>query len=241
LLIGARRAAGVPLTPGTAKALLMGDALDLGNPGLDPQFGAGRLRVDVDPPTVTLAATTRAAMHVRFVTAPLRVTATAQDASRQLSWAILVDDQVVVRRSGEAPPDAAIGRSWLPDGPHVVQVEVTDWVGNRGSTHTTVSIDSRSPRVRGLRLVHLAPAAGQEPAVGGRRVTVDVRDYGQVRLDLTLNRLGRQIHRSVTAPATGQVTIPLGAVPAGRYAATLTATDRAGHVTTAQQILAVTG
>jgi len=240
LLIGARRAAGVPLNPGTAKALLMGDALDLGDLGIDPQFGAGRVRVDVDPPAVTLATTTRSAMRARFVTAPLRVSATAQDASRQLSWAVLVDGQAVVRRNGETPPSVVIGRSRLPDGPHEVEVEVVDWVGNRGSSRTMVSIDSRRPRVRGLRLVHLAPSVGQAPAVGGRRVTVDVRDYGQVRLDLVLDRLGRQIRRTVTAPANGQVTIPLGAVPSGRYAATLTATDRAGHITTARRILAVT-
>jgi hypothetical protein len=241
LLIGSQRAAGAPVDPASAKALLMGDALDLGDPGLDPQFGAGRLRVDVDPPAVTLDPATRAAMRTRFVALPLRVGATADDASRQLRWSVMVDGKVVTRRSGESSPSAVIGRSRLPDGPHVVQVDVTDWVGNVGSSRTTISVDSRTPRVSALRLAHPGAAATGADASAGVRATLDVRDYGLVRLDLTLARLNRRIDRRVTVAATGAVTIPVGPLPAGRYAATLTATDRAGNATTTRRILRITG
>ena len=240
LLIGAQRAAGAPLDPASAKAQLMGDALDLGDPGPDPQFGAGRLRVDVDPPVVTLDATTRAAMRARFVATPLRVSATSQDASRQLRWSVLVDGKVVTRRSGETSPSAVIGRSRLTDGPHVVQVDVTDWVGNVGSSRTTINVDSRSPRVKGLRLAHPGMTAAGADAAGGVRATVDVRDYGPVRLDLTLARLAQRIHRTVTVAANGPVTIPVGPLAVGRYAVTLTATDRAGNANTTNRVLAVT-
>jgi hypothetical protein len=60
-------------------------------------------------------------------------------------------------------------------------------------------------------------------------------------LDLTLARLNRRIDRTVTVAATGAVTIPVGPLAAGRYAATLTATDRAGNATTTRRILSITG
>ena len=241
LLLGSQRSAGMPLDPVSAKAVLMGDALDLGEPAFDPQFGAGRVRIDVDPPTVTLDRASRAAMRARFAALPLRVSATAQDASRQMRWSVLVDGTVVARRSGETSPSALIGRSRLPDGPHVVQVDVTDWVGNVGSTRTTISVDSRTPRVSALRLARPGAAATGADASAGVRATLEVRDYGPVRLDLTLARLNRRIDRTITVAATGAVTIPVGPLPAGRYAATLTATDRAGNAITTRRILSITG
>ena len=151
-----------------------------------------------------------------------------------------MDGKVVTRRSGETSPSAVIGRSRLTDGPHVVQVDVTDWVGNVGSSRTTINVDSRSPRVKGLRLAHPGMTAAGADAAGGVRATVDVRDYGPVRLDLTLARLAQRIHRTVTVAANGPVTIPVGPLAVGRYAVTLTATDRAGNANTTNRVLAVT-
>lgn len=148
LLIGSRRAAGAPLDPASAKAVLMGDALDLGAPDLDAQFGAGRVRLDVDPPVVTFTPETRAALRTRYVKAPLRVSATAQDASRQLRWSVVLDDRVVTQRSGETNPAAFISRARLAPGPHLLEVRVTDWVGNVGTASMPIAVAGGVPAAR---------------------------------------------------------------------------------------------
>jgi hypothetical protein len=91
-----------------------------------------------------------------------------------------------------------------------------------------------------LRLARPGAAATGADASAGVRATLEVRDYGPVRLDLTLARLNRRIDRTITVAATGAVTIPVGPLPAGRYAATLTATDRAGNAITTRRILSIT-
>jgi len=242
LLIGARRAAGAPLDPVSAKSFLMGDALDLGDPGPDMSFGAGRIRMDVDPPVISLSAASRTALAARFATAPLRVEASVQDSSRLLQWAVSVDGAQVVRRGGENPPSVTVGRARLPDGPHVVEISATDWVGNTGTIRTNVSVDSRKPRVRGLR-VQRAVTAIPRIAAGQPRsahALVDVRDYGTVRLAITLTRASsRPIRRVRDVAATGPVSISLGVVPPGRYAVALDATDRAGHLTHTRRAIVI--
>lgn len=148
LLIGSRRAAGAPLDVASAKAALMGDALDLGVPEIDPQFGAGRVRLDVDPPVVTFTPETRTALRARYVKGPLRVSATAQDASRQLRWSVVLDDRVVTQRSGETSPSAVIARSRLAPGPHLLEIRVTDWVGNVGSATMPITVAGGVPAAR---------------------------------------------------------------------------------------------
>jgi len=237
LLIGARRAAGTPLDPATAKDVLMGDALDLGDLGSDMSFGAGRLRMDVDPPTITVSATSRAAMRARFAKLPLHVRATVTDASRLMQWAVMVDGREVVRRGGEKSPSATIGRSRLPDGPHVIEVRATDWVGNVGIRRIAVSVDARAPRVGPLRVER--PRASDAGAGRSAHAVLDIRDYGVVRVDLTLASRARRIHRVVRVGATGPVTIAVGAVVPGRYQATLRVVDRAGNTTYRRSIVRV--
>ena len=135
-----------------------------------------------------------------------------------------------------------IGRARLPDGPHVVEISATDWVGNTGTIRTNVSVDSRKPRVRRLQ-VQRTVAAIPRIAAGQPRIAhalVDVRDYGTVRLAITLTRASsRPIRRVTDVAATGPVSISLGVVPPGRYAVALDATDRAGHLTHTRRAIVI--
>lgn len=229
LLIGARRASGSPLALGALRDQLASQALDQGAPGPDNEFGAGRVRVDVDPPEV--AFTTRPARLARSL--PLRLAATLDDASRITGWAVHVDGTRVMRRDGERPPSIALGRRWLPDGPHVIELRATDWPGNVAARQVPVMVDTRAPRVGPLRIERV----GRERAVGaGRaarrpaRAVLVVSDVSPSRVTVVLRGPGgRELRRQVRARGRAVRSIPLGSLPPGRYVATLTASDAAGH------------
>jgi hypothetical protein len=237
LLIGARKIAGAPLDKPALDDLLAAQALDLGTPGPDDRFGAGRVRVDVDPPEITL--TKRPARLVR--TLPVRIAATVEDASRLTGWSVLVDGRTVARRPGETVPAATLGRRWLPDGRHVIEVRAGDWPGNTGVRQVPVLVDTRAPRLRSFRVERVgaerartARAAGTRPA---RAVLlVDDATASVMRLVLTASD-GREIRRTVRFSGTARRALALGPLPAGRYAARIAASDSAGHSRTITRVV----
>jgi hypothetical protein len=229
LLIGARRLAGAPLDPESLGDLLAAQALDLGAPGPDDQFGAGRVRVDVDPPEIAL--TKRVPRLVRSL--PVRIAATTEDASRLTGWSVQVDGRTVVRRQGETPPAATLGRRWLPDGRHVIEVRASDWPGNVGVRTIPVVVDTGAPRLRSFRVERV----GRERALGGvamgarpAQALLVAQDATASVVRLTLTAAdGREVRRVMRFRGTVRRALPLGSLPPGRYVATIRASDAAGH------------
>ncbi len=237
LLIGARKIAGAPLDKPALDDLLAAQALDLGAPGPDDRFGAGRVRVDVDPPEITL--TKRPARLVR--TLPVRIAATVEDASRLTGWSVLVDGRTVLRRQGETVPAAALGRRWLPDGRHVIEVRAGDWPGNTGVRQVPVLVDTRAPRLRSFRVERVgaerARAAEVVQARPARAVLVaDDATVSVMRVVLRASD-GREIRRSVRFSGTARRALALGSLPAGRYVASIAASDSAGHSRTITRVV----
>lgn len=236
LLIGARRLSGAPLAPASLGDMLATQALDLGAPGPDDHFGAGRVRVDVDPPEIGL--TQRPPRLVR--TLPARVSATVDDASRLTGWSVHVDGRTVVRRPGETSPVAALGRKWLPDGRHVIEVRASDWPGNVGVRSIPVVVDTGAPRLRSFRIERvvgersLGAVAGARPA----RALLVAEDAtaSVVRITLTAPG-GREVRRVVRFRGSARRALPLGSLAAGRYVATITASDAAGHSRTSTRVV----
>lgn len=239
LLIAARRAAGTSPTPAEVADLVTTTALDLGDPGPDQGFGWGRIRVDADPPVVTIPKPPGRVVS----TLPMRIRADIQDASRLASWTILVDGRVVRHTGGDAAPTFSLGRRWLPDGGHVIEVRATDWPGNTGSRRASVLVDAVGPRVmlRRVERMRSHPAARTAGPVARRaRAILDVADAGRVRLDVTMrSRRGAMVRRRVRVSPGNMRSVALGAVPAGRYRVQVVATDRAGNVTRTRRVVAL--
>lgn len=241
LLIAARRAEGLTPTPAEVADLVTTTALDLGDPGPDQAFGWGRVRVDADPPVLTIVEPHRPVVSVL----PARVRADVQDASRLASWEVVVDGRVVTRTGGDSPPTASLGRGWLPQGRHVIEVRATDWPGNIGSRKLSVLVDSVGPRVT-LRRVERVRARSAARTAGPRarsaRAILDVVDTGRVRLQVILRpRIGAIIRRRARVAPGGMRSVVLGAIPAGRYRVQIVATDRWGNITRTRRAVTLGG
>ncbi len=237
LLIGARRRSGAPLDPVSLADLIAAQALDVGTPGPDNRFGAGRIRVDMDPPEIGFAE-----RPPRVVTTlPTRIVGRVDDASRLAGWSVLVDGITIAHRDGETAPFALAGRRWLPDGPHVLEVRAADWPGNIGTRPITVVVDTRAPRVHvfaiervGAERARRAAATATRPA-RARLVAEDVT-ASVVRLVLTTPD-GSELTRTVRFTGTVRRSLPLGSLPAGRYVAIISVSDAAGHSRTTTRML----
>jgi len=236
LLIAARRRAGAPLDLTALGDLLATQALDLGMPGPDDVFGAGRVRVDVDPPEIRMTARPRRS-ETRL---PVRVGAEIGDASRVVGWSVAVDGRTVARRWGEVGRPVALGSRWLADGLHEVVVTARDWPGNVSTRRMDVFVDSRPPRVTSLRLERPSAEGSGTRAAASRRAQLAIvaRDASHARLMITLRAPnGREIRRVVRFRGTVRRDLALGLLPAGRYVATVVARDAAGHARTTTRSL----
>ena len=239
LIIAARKRAGAPVDLAGLGDIVATQALDLGVPGPDDQFGAGRVRVDVDPPEI--AVTPRVPRLVK--TLPLRLAGSIEDASRLTGWSVLVDGRTVVRKQGETSPVAALGRRWLPDGRHVVELHAGDWPGNTGVRTLPVLVDTRAPRIRSFRLeragLQQSLRAGTTSARPARAVLVaDDVSASVLRISL-VSADGREVRRTARFTGTARRTVSLGALAPGRYTATITASDAVGHTRTTTRALAL--
>lgn len=239
LIIAARKRAGAPVDLAGLGDIVATQALDLGVPGPDDQFGAGRVRVDVDPPEI--AVTPRVPRLVK--TLPLRLAGSIEDASRLTGWSVLVDGRTVVRKQGETSPVAALGRRWLPDGRHVVELHAGDWPGNTGVRTLPVLVDTRAPRIRSFRLeragLQQSLRAGTTSARPARAVLVaDDASASVLRISL-VSADGREVRRTARFTGTARRTVALGALAPGRYTATIIASDAVGHTRTTTRALAL--
>ena len=236
IALGAMRRSGLHPTVAEMRALLTRDALDLGDPGPDPTFGAGRLRVDLEPPELrTVLGLSRRPMRG---TATLAVVAT--DAGQVSTWALIVDG--ARRRSGHAGRellDIRVGTRELVDGPHALALEVGDAVGNLSRRTWRVVIDNTAPT---LLIDAVDVLAAQTVSVAGRpeprhpvRVTFSVGDgiSRTVRVAMSVTKLprGPQSGREVAIPVDVPQALGLGTLAPGAYRLRVTATDEAGNRT----------
>ncbi len=244
--LGAMRRSGLRPSVAEMRALMARDALDLGAPGADPAFGAGRIRVDVEAPTLQ----TVIGIPRRPVRATARVAVEATDAGQVVSWALLVDG--VRRRAGRAGVevlDIRFGTQAFADGPHTVVLEVGDAVGNLGRRTWRVVIDNTAPTLAitdvQARPSEVVPVAGRPKPRHPVRVTLAVGDglsrTVQVRLVMQKLPRGSRRTRDVMLPVDVPRALGLGRLARGRYLLRATAIDAAGNRRTVTQRIRVAG
>ncbi|MDP9257845.1 MAG: S8 family serine peptidase [Actinomycetota bacterium] len=141
LLMQRDRAAGQPSDPDTIARELTASALDIAPPGPDEVTGAGRIRLDLDPPT--WVATTPA---------------TGEPVGDSSRFDISVDDAGTIEASGVSIDGVAVAEvagllhqrldmSALAPGPHTAVFWARDMAGNRSEQSVSFVRDTTAPTV----------------------------------------------------------------------------------------------
>ncbi len=226
LLLAAQR--GARLTPSLAdlRAAIVRDAVDLGTPGIDNSFGAGRMRLETSPPVM------RATTRVRR--APTRgnvkIGVAVHDDTALRSWGLLVDG-VFVRRTPFVTEGltAIVRTAQFPDGRHDVTIRPVDTVGNASTRTWRMIFDNHAPRLAVSPLVVAANTPAAKPKVV---VTVTATDAISRRIPAALTLVGADGHevaaRRVTL-ATGETRSFSTHVAPGRYRLRIAIRDDAGN------------
>jgi hypothetical protein len=227
LMIAADRRAGLTTDAATIRARLDALALDLGAPGPDMAYGAGRVRATLDGPLITPdqpapGAIVRGVVFARFgVVSPVPVVGST----------VALDGTILVSRVGRGTPAVRLDTRALPDGVHRLQVSVRDMAGNTGTLRWAFRVDNTAPRVRLARVV---PRRGPAPA-GLRpvRLVLRVDDRGGARpVEVSVRRIsagGPQSARTVRMRPGTVRNVALGRVPRGRLTLRIEARDAAGN------------
>ena len=234
VLLAAERRTGILLNAGETRAQLSGIALDLGVPGPDQAFGAGRVRVTITPPRI-VRPTPAALASVRGRTT---VKLTAISRSRVPAWTLTVDGVPAVRNSQRYPRGITIDTRKLDDGWHALRAEARDFPGNVGALEWSIRVDNTRPtlllrrviirrargpargRVARLRTVRLLVAARDPGSTGRLRATVKVTNRRGVRVSQRVLPVRQSARRSIT----------VGRLKRGRYGIRVDLRDRAGNV-----------
>jgi hypothetical protein len=236
VLIAAQRRSGITLNADEVRSQLSGLALDLGAPGPDQAFGAGRIRVSTDPPRITapapaVLASVRGRATVRF---------TGLSRSRITTWTLAVDGSPASRLPQAYPRGITIDTRRLADGWHALRAEVHDFPGNVGALDWSIRVDNTPPTVL-VRRVVVGRAAGPLGARATRprpvRLVLSASDAGttgRLEADLTVSpkRRGRTTRTLRFLSAGSERSISLGRLARGRYVARIDLRDRAGNTTT---------
>ena len=245
--LAALRRAGLRPSVGEMREILGRDALDLGEPGPDTTFGAGRIRVDVEPPELrTVIDLPRAPVRRR---AHLAVEPT--DAGPVATWALMIDG--VRRREGRVARDivdVSFDTRAYSDGPHTAALDVSDMVGNIRRRGWRFVADNTAP-VLTLGAIRIgAPAAagpGAPRRLPLRPVGVEVTALDgvstKVSLTVTLRKLptGATRKRTLSVAAGTTRVFGVGAVAPGTYRLTVEARDEAGNASTLRRAVRVPG
>lgn len=235
LLLESLRAAGAPSAPADVRAALAAVAVDRGEPGWDPAYGAGRVRVDTAPPTV-------AARRPAATAPPLRgtvpVTVRVQDPSSVTRLTLGIGGRTLASAATRDTVTARVDTRRLRDGRHLVWAEATDWAGNAGRSSWEVRVDNTGPLTSLLRTTLARPARIASRRPGVRRpvrprpafLHLRVRDASGGRLTVRV-RIGAGPARTVRIPSSRAVRrIRVGSLRPGRVRVAVTVTDRAGNV-----------
>lgn len=229
------RASGLRPTVAEFRVLLATDAFDLGDPGPDNTFGAGRIRVDVESPALRPVVEIPATP----LRGALRLGVVATDAGRVATWALLVDGvRVRVGRVGREVIAAQLPTNRLPDGPHTVEFEVGDAVGNTSRRRWPIVVDNTAPAIEVRSVDVLRRVQGSSPPAARRpvRLRVAVTDAiaRTVRLTISLTavRGGRVVRRVVRVPVRSPRDVVVGRVQPGVYVLRVVVVDTAGNART---------
>ncbi len=237
VLLASQRASGVNPTRADIRELILNDALDLGAPGRDTTFGAGRIRVDVEAPSlVDVAPPPRRPLRGSV---PFAVEAADADLA---VWSLLVDDRRVgVGRVAREVISARVATRRFPDGLHTVALEISDAVGNRSRLVWRTLFDNTPPTltvdVPPIAALAVPGLTAQEARRARRRVKVTLAASDALTRLVTLSarlidrRGKRRGDARLGLTASQSQTIGVGRVPRGRYRLEVTATDAAGNVT----------
>ncbi|MEZ0284752.1 MAG: S8 family serine peptidase, partial [Thermoleophilia bacterium] len=237
VLLAAERGAGRFPSAGEVRGQLTGLAVDLGVPGPDTTFGAGRVRVNIDAPRLAAIepaplSSVRGRVTVRFK---------ALSRSRVTQWSLRLDGAPAVRRAQTYPRGISVDTRRLPDGWHALSVQAKDFSGNLGGSDWAVQVDNTRPQlvVRAVRLakVRRAHARAGARASGARRearLIVAAADAGTTGTLATTVDLRTSSGRSVSLRTIrlkpGPLrAISLGRLSPGRYRVRLDLRDRAGN------------
>jgi hypothetical protein len=237
------RGSGLRPTVAEFRAIMAGDAVDLGDPGPDTTFGAGRLRVDVEPPVLRPV--------VGVPTSPVRgivrLGVEATDAGRVATWTLLVDG--VRTRVGRVAREIVapnVSTRTLPDGPHRLELQIADAVGNANRRRWSILVDNTPPAidvrsVDVIRRVQVVAPPVMRPVRLRVAVTDAVAKTVRLRMSLTAVRGGRVVRREVLVAVARPRDIVVGRVRPGSHVLRVAGVDTAGNLTTLTQGLRVTG
>jgi Subtilase family len=247
LLAAERRAARFP-SAGEVRAQLTGLAVDLGVPGPDPIFGAGRVRVNVSAPRLASIepaplSSIRGRVTVRFK---------ALSRSRVTQWSLRLDGAPAVRRPQTYPRGISIDTRRLPDGWHALSAQAKDFSGNLGGHDWSIKVDNTRPRlvVRAVRLAKPRRAHARRGPARWRtarrqaRLIVAAADAGTTgallaKVDLR-TASGREVSlRTVKLKPGPMRVIALGRLSPGRYRVRIDLRDRAGNPAVAARTVRV--
>jgi hypothetical protein len=242
VFLAAQRRAGITLNADGARASLTALALDLGEPGPDESFGAGRVRVSVDPPRLARPApaplaSVRGRTTVRF---------TGLSRSRITTWTLTVDGAAAVRRAQTYPRGITVDTRSLVDGWHALRAEARDFPGNLGVLDWSIRVDN-TPPVLILRRVVVGHVGGPVRKRTTRprpvRLVVAAADPGSTGLlgatvTITTAR-GAGVSQRVLSLRPGPTrSIAAGRLVRGRYMVRIELRDRAGNpVTVSRRVL----
>lgn len=224
VLIASERRAGRRPDAATIRAALAERALDLGEPGPDMLYGAGRVRVSLAGPQITSVlpaprSAVRGVIRARFA---------VRAESTLTRWSLALDGAQIAGRLGNRPGSARIDTRKLPDGLHRLRAEVRDYPGNLRARNWAVRVDNTPPTLA-VRRVIVGKAKGTEPRPV--RVRLALSDPGVAgRLDVEVRIAGRKSAQVVRVRrAQGVRTVVVPKVPRGHARLRVRLTDAAGN------------
>ena len=239
VMLAAERRAGRFPSAAEIRGQLSALALDLGVPGPDAVFGAGRVRVAIRPPRIARAnpkplASVRGRVTVKFK---------ALGRTRPTQWRLDLDGEPATRRAQRYPRGITIDTRKLEDGWHALRVELRDRPGNTGVREWSVKVDNTRPtlvvrrvevtRARRSQAERSARAARRAGALRQVRLVVAAQDPGssgalRARVEIRPRRGKASVRTSRVKPGDLR-RVSLGRLAPGRYRVRADLSDRAGN------------
>jgi hypothetical protein len=216
LLMQRDRAAGQPSDPDTIAAELRAGALDLETPGPDEITGAGRIRLDLDPPTWVSTSPSAG----QPVGTSARFDVDVDDAGTIDATGVSVDGVALAEAPGLL--HTRLDTAALAPGPHTAVFWARDMAGNR-SEQTVVFVRDATP-----------PAVALSSSGDALEVTVSDAESRTGSLSVKIGDVTGELHVTRTLPLTfaaGSARVRIAAPPLarGRVTVRVQAFDEVGH------------